>query len=56
LLESVDELVVAHPVQFGGGADADDPQRAVLALFLFASGIGELQSAVNGFFRRAVQF
>src|ERR1700730_1821013 len=25
LLEPVDELVVAHPVQFGSGADAHDP-------------------------------
>jgi len=33
----------------GGGADADDPQRAVLALLLLAAGIGELQPALNRF-------
>ena len=34
LLQSVDELRVAGAVQLGGGGDADDPQRAELALLL----------------------
>src|SRR5215472_17163870 len=55
-LEAVDELVVAHPVQLGGSADADDPQRAVLTLFLFAPGVGKLQPALHGFFGGAIQF
>src|SRR5260221_561887 len=54
--QTVDELAVAHPTQFGGGADADNPQRAVLALLLLAAGIGKLQRAIDGFFRRAVKF
>src|SRR5580704_1606783 len=56
LLQSMDELAIAQAVQLGGRADAHDPERAVLALFLFASRIGKLKSAVDGFFRRAVQF
>ena len=56
LFEPVDELVVAHPVQFGGGADADDPERAILALLLFASGVGELQAAFDRFFGGPVEF
>ena len=55
-LQSVDELAVAHAVQLGSGADADNPQRAVLALLLLASGVGEPQAAFHGLFRRAVQF
>ncbi len=39
----------------GGGADADDPERAVLALFLFAAGVGELQSALDGFLGSLVE-
>src|SRR3982074_903116 len=54
--EPVDELVIAHPIQFGGGADAHDPQRAVLPLALLASGVGELEAALDSFFRRTVEF
>src|SRR5712671_3563184 len=54
--QAVDELVVAHPIQFGGGADAHDPQRAILPLALLASGVGELEAALDGFFRGAVEF
>src|ERR1700719_2595177 len=54
--ETVDELVVAHPVQFGGGADAHNPERAVLPLFLFASGVGKLEPALYRFFGRPVEF
>ena len=52
----MDELVVAHPIQLGGGANADDPQRAVLAFFLLASGVGELQTAFDRFLGGAVEF
>src|SRR5258708_39461384 len=55
-LQTVDELVIAHPIQFGGSADAHDPQRAILPLALFASGVGELKAALDGFFRRTVEF
>src|SRR5262249_24901546 len=51
----MDELVVAHAVQLGSGADAHDPQRPVLALFLAASGISELQAALHRLLRRPVQ-
>src|SRR5438477_5954796 len=54
--QTVDERAVAHIVQFRGGSDADDPQRAVLALALFPAGVGELQSAVYGLFGRTVEF
>ena len=47
LFQSVDELAVAQAVQLGGGADADDPERAVLTLLLLASGVGELQPALT---------
>src|SRR6266567_6419843 len=55
LLEPVNELVVAHPVQLGGGADAHDPERAGLPLSLLASGVGELESAFDRFFGRSVK-
>src|SRR3954466_5180662 len=55
-LQAVDELVVAHAVQLGRGADADNPQRAILTLLLLASGIGELQATIDSFFRRTVKF
>src|SRR5882672_11528047 len=55
-LEAVNELVVAHPVQFGGGADAHNPERAVLPLFLFASGVSELEPALHRFFGGSVEF
>src|SRR6266700_856088 len=54
-LQSMNKLAVAQPVQLGRSADAHNPQRAVLALFLFSSRVGELQGAVYGFFRRTVQ-
>src|SRR5579863_9411006 len=56
LLETMNELVVAHSVQLGSGADAYDPQRAVLPLAPLASGICELQAALDGLFSRPVQF
>src|SRR5581483_2883838 len=42
LFQSADELVVIQSIQAGGGANAHDPQRAVLALFLPASSVGKL--------------
>src|SRR5882762_2096115 len=55
-LQTADELAVAHAVQLGGGANADDPQRAVLALLLFTPGVGKLQAALDGFFGGAIEF
>src|SRR5579885_3670532 len=50
-LQSVDELVVAQAVQLGGSADAHDPQRTEVALFLAASSVGKLQAALDGLLR-----
>src|SRR5438270_13946403 len=55
LLESVDELAVAHAIQFGGGVDAHDPDRAILALLLLAPGVGELQPALHTLFGAAIE-
>src|SRR5580698_1018394 len=49
LLEAVDEGRVAHAVQLGCGADTDDPERAELTLLLFTAGVGEHESALDGF-------
>src|ERR1700681_3268096 len=54
-LQPVDELVVAHPIQLRGSADAHDPQRTELPLTLLAPRVGKLQSALDGFFCRAVK-
>src|SRR5262245_29797713 len=56
LLQAVDELRVAEAILLGVGGDADDPQRAELALALLASRVRELQSALDGFLRRPIQF
>src|SRR6185312_5820122 len=48
-LEAVDELRVADAVELGGGVDAHDPERAILALFLLAARVGELHAALDGF-------
>src|SRR4051812_35372428 len=56
LLQSVDEVAVGKAVQAGGGADADDPDRAVLALLLFASEVGELHATLHRFLRSLVEF
>src|SRR3954451_3679466 len=47
LFQSVDERAVAHAVQLGGRTDTHDPDRAILALLLFASGVGELECALD---------
>jgi hypothetical protein len=54
-LEAVDEGGVAHAVLESGGADADDPKRAILALLLLAAGVGELESALDGFLSGLVE-
>src|ERR1700693_1064900 len=54
--EPVYELVIAHSVQFGGGADAHNPERGVLPLLLFASGVGKLEPALYRFFGGPVEF
>src|SRR3954463_13339261 len=54
-LQSVDEVAVGKAVQAGCGADTDDPDGAELALLLFASGVGELQSALHRFLRSLVE-
>jgi len=56
LLEAADELVVADPLGSGGGADAYDPDRTILALLLLAPAIGELQPALNRLFGGAMEF
>src|SRR3954466_14148071 len=55
-LQSVDEVAVGQAVQTGGGADADDPDGAVLALLLFASEVGELHATLHRFLRSLVEF
>ena len=55
LLEAADELRVACAVQLGGGGDAHDPERAKLTLLLAAAGVGELESALDGFLRCLVE-
>ena len=41
--KTVDERRVAHAVDPARGVDADDPESAILALLLFAAGIGKFQ-------------
>src|SRR6266700_3926964 len=55
-LQAADELVVAQALCPGGSADAYDPYGAVLALFLLASGVGELEPTLHRFFRGAIKF
>src|SRR4051812_35669260 len=56
LLQPTDEAAVADAVLVGGGVDAHDPQRAVLALLLLAAGVGELEGALDRLFCGAVEF
>ena len=56
LFQTIDEHAVAQPVQLGSGADAHDPDRAVLALLLLAAAVGELQPAFDRLFCRTVDF
>jgi hypothetical protein len=37
------------PLMRAGGADADDPEGAELALLLLAAGVGKLEAALDGF-------
>src|SRR6185437_4821041 len=55
LLQPVDELRIAGAVELAGCGDADDPQRAELALLLAPAAIGELQAALDGFLRCLVE-
>src|ERR1017187_8226441 len=54
-LEPVDEGRVAYAVGVAGRFDADDPQRAKLALLLLAPGVGKLQAAFDGLLRCLVE-
>jgi hypothetical protein len=54
-LQTVHELAVGQTGFAGGGADADDPQRAEVALFALAADVSELQGALNGFLSGTVQ-
>ena len=45
----MDELRVSDAVGLGCGIDAHDPERAELALLLFASAVSELHAALDGF-------
>src|ERR1700712_1054143 len=49
VLEAIDKGRVAHTIDASSGANADDPERAELALFLFTADVGEFQAAFNGF-------
>src|SRR5580704_14965298 len=46
-LEAVDKGRVAHTIVAASCVDADDPEGAVLALLLFAAGVGELERALD---------
>src|ERR1700761_3093427 len=48
-LEAVNELRIADAVELGGGADADNPKRAKLALLLLAADVCEFETALNSF-------
>jgi len=54
-LEAVDEGRVAHAIVAAGSVDADDPEGAVLTLLLFTTGVGELESALDGFLSSLVE-
>src|SRR5712671_5401685 len=54
-LQTVNELVVAHSIQLGSGADTHNPQRAILPLALLAAGVSELEATLDGFFRGTVE-
>src|SRR5215471_12660146 len=54
-LQAVHELAVGNAGCPAGCIDTDDPQRAIVALLVLASDIGELQSALDRFLRRAMQ-
>src|ERR1700728_1039466 len=49
LFQSIDQLRIAEVVELGCSRDADDPQRAELALLLTAAGGGELEAALYCF-------
>src|SRR5438270_9622865 len=55
LLQAVNQLAVAQAVELGSSADADDPQRPVLTLFLTATGVSELQPALHRLFGRTIK-
>src|ERR1035437_4474900 len=55
-LQTMDELAVAGAIQLGRGADAHDPDGAVLPLLLLAAAVGELQAALDRLFGRTVEF
>src|SRR5207248_11652640 len=56
LLQAADELVVADALGARRRADADDPDRPVLALLLLTSGVGKFEAALHRFFGGAKEF
>src|ERR1700687_1748112 len=48
-LQTVNELRIAETAELGGGVDAHDPKRTVLALLLLTAGEGEFEAALYGF-------
>src|SRR5215813_10569711 len=54
-LQPVYELAVGNPGGTAGGVDADNPDSAVIALFVLAADVGELQSAIDRLHGCAVQ-
>ena len=55
LLQAIDQLRIAKVVKLSCGRDAHDPQRAELALLLFATRVSELQATLYGLLRCLVE-
>ena len=54
-LQAVHELAVGNAGFAAGRIDADNPERAVVALLVLAADIGELQAALDGLLGCAVE-
>jgi len=55
-LQTMHELAVGKPHCFAsGGADANNPEGAELALFLLAASVGKFEGAFDSFLRRTVK-
>ena len=54
--QAVQELAIGNADFPARRVDADDPQRAELALLVLAADVGEFQPALHGLLRRAIEF
>jgi len=54
--QAVHEFAVWNSGFAAGRANPHDPQSAKIPLLAFASGVGELERALNGFLSRAMEF